>query len=215
MVEPVVESDVVGVVVWLDVRELVMVVVGVVVTVNVGVIVGVLVALVVGELVAVDVPLLVADVVGDEVPVVVGVVVVVMVVVGLVVRVDVMVVVGVVTSQLRNDPSWYASAIMFSVATVASQPELSNRNFPNAQPTVSFAPAGPRYSRTMALTAVAVWVQLLAATSTVLSATALASHVTVLAADGHVARARLSMLACAGQLNLVSTAMKRVLPCTQ
>ena len=192
-----VERDVVRVVLWLVVKEVVRDDVGVLV----GLVVGVVDRVVVRDVVCVVVLLVVGLVVN--------------VVVGLVVRVDVMVVVGVVTSQLRNDPSWYASAIMFSVATVASQPELSNRNFPNAQPTVSFAPAGPRYSRTMALTAVAVWVQLLAATSTVLSATALASHVTVLAADGHVARARLSMLACAGQLNLVSTAMKRVLPCTQ
>ena len=79
---------------------------------------------------------------------------------------------------------------------MASQSLLSNRKLPNAHWTFSPFPAGPRYSRTAAFTALAVWAHVLASLSTVAPATEPLSQASVPVAVGHVASARFSMLAC-------------------
>ena len=164
----------------------------VVVAVKVWVLVPVVV--VVAVVVAVDVWVLVAVDVGE--------VVVVAELVGDVVLVLVTVVVGVVTAHSVKTPPWYAAVAAFSVAAVASQSELSNKNMPNAQPTVSFAPSGPRYSLSRAFIAAAVSGHELVfvSTTTPLVSMDAAPQLTWPVGVGQVAKARLSMSTWALQL---------------
>ena len=82
------------------------------------------------------------------------------VVVGGLVTVDVADVVGVVTIHSWNPPASNALVMAFSVAAVASQSFESKMAVPNAHPTFSSSPAGPRNSRSAAFNASAVAPQL-------------------------------------------------------
>ena len=99
-----------------------------------------------------------------------------------------------------------------SVATIPAQPLLSKSSVPNAHATVSPAPAGPRYSFSAALMALAVCAHACVSAATVAPATRAVSQLTVPLATpvdaSHLSSTRFSMPTCAGQLYALRTATK-------